>query len=174
MEEIRVYGMYGLLGGPFPYGFYYSAGLDVLGKKIRALGPHIEVLPTFGFSEWKKIVDDAKRKPQETRIVIYGHSMGANLAAAAAKALAPRPVDLLVAFDPTVWYPVETLGANIRRAIWAHGTNVFSPFGHGRVSPGAGFRGEFKRIDVGDRHELIDDNEKLHAIVLEAVRALAE
>jgi alpha-beta hydrolase superfamily lysophospholipase len=174
MPKVLCYGMYGLTGGPFPYGFYYSAGLDVLGKKIRALGPHIEVLPTFGFSEWKTIVDDAKRQPEETRIVIYGHSMGANLAAAAANRLGSRPVDLLVAFDPTIWYPSESLGANVRRAIWVHGTNIFSPFGHGRLNPGADFRGEFKRIDVGDRHELIDDNEKLHAIVLEAVRALAE
>jgi pimeloyl-ACP methyl ester carboxylesterase len=164
--------MYGLIGGPFPYGFYYSGGLDALAKKIRALDPGIEMLPTFGFSEWRRIVADIKKQPEETRIVVYGHSMGANQAAAAAAALGERTVDLVAAFDPTIWYPVEDLGANVRRAFWFRGTNMFSPFGHGRLKAGASFKGKLEKFETGDRHENIDDNEKLHAIVLDAIRAL--
>src|SRR5581483_11014898 len=152
---------------------YYSGGLDVLAKKIRALGPQIEMLPTFGFSEWRKIAKDIRRQPPETRIVIYGHSMGANQTTAAAAA-GERCVDLIAAFDPTVWYPTDDLGANVRRAICFRGTNIFSPVGHGTLKAGPGFSGKLEKFDVGDRHELIDDNEKLHAVVLDAVRGLMD
>jgi alpha-beta hydrolase superfamily lysophospholipase len=164
--------MYGLIGGPFPYGFYYSGGLDVLAKKIRALGANYEVLPTFSFSEWRKIAKDIRRQPDETKIVIYGHSMGANLTTAAASR-AKRRVDLVVAFDPTVWYPIDDLGANVQHAISFHGTSAFSLVGHGRLKGGDGFKGKLEKLSVGDRHEVIDDNEKLHAVVLDAVRTLA-
>lgn len=172
MAKIRCYSMYGLIGGPFPYGLYYSRGLDVLAEKIRALDPNIEMLPSFGFGEWKSIVADIKKQPNDTRIVIFGHSMGANQAAAAAATLSDRRVDLIAAFDPTIWYPVENLGANVSRALWFRGTNIFSPFGHGRLKAGADFKGKLERFDIGARHEDIDDSEKLHAIVLGAIREL--
>ena len=172
MAKIRCYVMYGLIGGPFPYGLYYSRGLDVLAAKLRKLSREIEVPPSFGFSQWRKIVADIKKQPDETRIFISGHSMGANQAAAAAAMLGKRKVDLIAAFDPTIWYPVEDLGANVANALWFRGTNVFSPFGHGRLKAGAGFRGKLERFDIGARHENIADSEKLHSIVLDAVRAL--
>lgn len=171
-NQVRCYAMYGLIGGPFPYGLYYSGGLDVLADKLRALGPGIEVLPTFGWSEWKKIVADVRAQPEQTRVVVYGHSMGANQAAAVAAALGGRIVDLIAAFDPTIWYPADGLGANVRHAIWFHGTNVLSPFGHGSLKTAAGFNGKFEKFDIGDRHEIIDDNTGLHDITLDAVRAL--
>ncbi|MES1154986.1 MAG: hypothetical protein ABUL48_01020 [Pseudorhodoplanes sp.] len=174
MAKVRCYGMYGLLGGPFPWGLYYSSGLDTLAQKIRALGENFEVSPTFGFSEWKKIASDISRQSDDTRIVIYGHSMGANQTTAAAAAVGGRSIDLIVAFDPTVWYPTETLGANVKHAISFRGTNILSPVGHGTLRTGPGFAGKLERFDVPDRHEIIDDNEKLHAAVLEAVSALAE
>ncbi len=173
MAKVRCYAMYGLIGGPFPYGLYYSGGMDVLARKIRALGSNIEMLPTFGFSEWKKIAKDILQQPKETRVVIYGHSMGANQTTAAAAALNGRGVDLIAAFDPTIWYPTADLGANVKHAISFHGTNFFSPVGHGKLKAGPEFRGKLEKFDIGDRHEIIDDNEKLHEIVLDAVRALS-
>lgn len=169
---IRCYAMYGLIGGPFPRGLYYSGGLDVLANELRRLGPAVEVLPTFGWSQWKEIVADVREQPAGTKIVICGHSMGANQAAAAAAALKGRAVDLIAAFDPTIWYPTASLGANVRRALLFHGTSLLSPFGHGLLKSAADFAGKLERFDVGDRHEKIDDNEDLHAIVLGAVRAL--
>jgi alpha-beta hydrolase superfamily lysophospholipase len=151
---------------------YYSRGLDVLAEKLRKLDPDVAVPPSFGFSEWRTIVGDIKKQSGETRIVIFGHSMGANQALTAAAALGKHTVDLVAAFDPTIWYPVEALGANVARALWFRGTNIFSPFGHGRLKAGAGFKGKLERFDVSNRHENIDDNERLHAIVLDAVRAL--
>lgn len=164
--------MYGLIGGPFPFGLYYSRGLDVLADKIRALKADIEVLPTFGFSEWKKIAADIPKQPKETGIVIYGHSMGANQAAAVARAVGQRNIDLLIAFDPTIWYPVKHLGTNVRHALWFHGTNFFSVAGHGRLKAGPHFEGKLEKFSIAKRHEIIDDHEKLHDIVLKRVAGL--
>jgi hypothetical protein len=85
-----------------------------------------------------------------------------------------RRIDLIVAFDPTVWYPTEALGANVKRAISFRGTNILSPVGHGTLRAGSGFAGKLERFDVPDRHEIIDDNEDLHATVIEVVSALAK
>jgi pimeloyl-ACP methyl ester carboxylesterase len=172
MAKVRCYGMYGLIGGPFPYGLYYSGGMDTLAKKIRALGANFEVPPTFGFGQWRTIADDIRRQPDETSVVIYGHSMGANLVTAAASR-AKRRVDLVAAFDPTVWYPITDIGANVQRAISFHGTSFLSLVGHGELKAGEGFKGKLEKYKVDDRHEVIDDDEKLHEIVLDAVRALA-
>jgi hypothetical protein len=35
---VRAFLIYGLIGGPFPYGLGYSLGLDVLRDKLRAMG----------------------------------------------------------------------------------------------------------------------------------------
>ncbi len=171
-NQIRFYVMYGLIGGPLPYGLNYSAGLDVLAEGIRALGQNVSVLPAFGWSEWKKIVSDIRKQLESTRIVICGHSMGANQTAAVAAALGDSAVDLVAAFDPTIWYPVRDLGANVKRAICFHSTNVFSPFGHGKLKPGADFHGRLETFDTNDRHENVDDNLRLHAITIDAVREL--
>lgn len=173
MAKVRCYAMYGLIGGPFPYGLYYSAGLDLLGKKLRKLGPDVEVLPTFGWSEWKKIVRDINRRPTNERIVIYGHSMGANQLSAITRRISSRAVDLVAAFDPTIWYPIPKFGDNVRHLIWFKGKNIFSLAGHGQIRTTATFNGSFEKHDVCDRHEKIDDNTDLHGIVLRAVKGLA-
>ena len=171
-SRLCFYAMYGLIGGPLPYGLNYSGGLDVLAESIRALGSNVSVPPTFDWSKWRKIVSDIRKQPDDTRIVICGHSMGANQAAAVAAALDNRPVDLIAAFDPTMWYPVHDLGANVKRAICFHSTNVFSPFGHGKLRAGADFQGRLETIDSDDRHENIDDNLSLHRITIDAVQEL--
>jgi pimeloyl-ACP methyl ester carboxylesterase len=165
--------MYGLIGGPLPYGLNYSAGLDVLSECIRGLGPNFMALPTFGWSEWRKIVSDIREQSIDTRIVICGHSMGANQTAAVAAAVGGRAIDLIAAFDPTIWYPVRDLGANVKRAICFHSTNIFSPFGHGRLRAGENFRGKLETFDTDDRHENIDDNLQLHRVTIDAVRELS-
>jgi predicted alpha/beta-hydrolase family hydrolase len=81
----------------------------VLAAKLRKLSREIEVPPSFGFSQWRKIVADIKKQPDETRIFISGHSMGANQASAAAAMLGTRKVDLIAAFEPTIWYQFEKI-----------------------------------------------------------------
>lgn len=172
MAVTKCYAMYGLIGGPFPYGFYYSAGLDALGKKLEKIGPRIQVLPTFGFSEWRKIAKDIQRQSQDTRIVIYGHSMGANHCMAVASVVKGRRIDLIAAFDPTLWYPRKRVGANVQHLIWFRGKSLFSIAGHGNIKANSRFVGRFDRYDVRQKHEKIDDNPELHEIVISTVKKL--
>lgn len=172
MALVRCYAMYGLIGGPFPWGIYYSAGLDALGKKLAGIGPRVQVLPTFGFSEWRKIVQDIKEQPSDTRIVIYGHSMGANHCTAVAAGVRGRRIDLIAAFDPTFWYPCKRVGANVHRVVWFRGKSLLSVAGHGRIKASSKFTGKLDRYDVQQRHEIIDDNPELHEIVISAVEKL--
>ncbi len=170
--KVRCYAMYGLIGGPFPYGFYYSAGLDVLAEKLSSLSSQVEVIPAFGWSEWKKIVRDVESQPKDTRIVAYGHSMGANQLAAVASKLSDRTIHLLAAFDPTFWYPMRSIKKNVNHVIWFRGTSLLSIAGHGRIKVDKTFRGLLERVDVNQRHEKIDDNIALHEKVISSVRKL--
>ena len=174
MTKVRCYAMYGLIGGPFPYGLYYSAGLDVLADKLRAIGPQVEVSPTFDWSQWRKIVRAVKQLPPETRVVIYGHSMGANKLTAVSRALGNRTIDIIAAFDPTIWYPIRRVGANVERVIWFRGKNSFSIAGHGRLKPSSKFNGRFEKYDARDRHEKVDDNREFHEKVVFAVSSLIQ
>lgn len=70
---------------------YYSAGLDILADKLRAIGPQIEVSPTISWSQWRKIVRAVKKLSPETHIVIYGNSMGANKLTDVSRALEIEP-----------------------------------------------------------------------------------
>ena len=163
--------MYGLIGGPFPYGLYYSAGLDLLSAKLKKLGPNIDVRPAVDWSKWKRIAHDLPSVNADTGIVLYGHSMGANqLFEIAAKS--PRVIDLIAAFDPTFWYPARKVGNNVRHVIWFRGTSLFSPFGHGQVKAKSNFQGKFEKYNVRERHEKIDDREDLHSIIIRAVEML--
>jgi hypothetical protein len=174
MMNVRCYAMYGLIGGPFPYGLYYSAGLDVLANKLRAIGQQVEVLPTLDWSKWRKIVRNIKRHPPETRIVIYGHSMGANKLTAVSNALGTRRVDIIAAFDPTIWYPIRQVGPNVKHVIWFRGKNLFSIAGHGQLKRGPNFNGKFEKFDARDRHEKIDDSKEFHTTVVRAVTSLLQ
>lgn len=172
MTKVHCYAMYGLIGGPFPYGLYYSAGLDVLGNKLRAIGPQVEVSPTVDWSQWRKIVRAVKQLPSETHIVIYGHSMGANKLTAISRALGNRTIHLVAAFDPTIWYPIRRVGANVKHVLWFRGKSPFSIAGHGRLKLSLKFNGMYEAFDARDRHEKIDDNKEFHEIVIRAVSAL--
>lgn len=174
MTKVRCYAMYGLIGGPFPYGFYYSAGLDVLADKLRAIGQQVEVLPTFGWSEWRKIGRTIKQLPPETLVVLYGHSMGANKLTDISAALGNRRIDIIAAFDPTIWYPIRQVGSNVEHVIWFRGKNLFSIAGHGQLKLSSKFSGKFEKFDTRDRHEKIDDNKEFHKTVVRAVTSLLQ
>jgi alpha-beta hydrolase superfamily lysophospholipase len=174
MTKVCCYAMYGLIGGPFPYGLYYSAGLDVLANKLRAIGPKVEVFPTRDWSQWRKIVREIKQLPSGSRVVIYGHSMGANKLTDVSSSLGSKTVDLIAAFDPTIWYPIRRVGPNVEHVIWFQGKNFFSIAGHGKLKPSSKFSGKFEKFETRGRHEKIDDNEEFHKTVVCAVTSLLQ
>lgn len=170
----RVFGFYGFLGAPFPWGFGYSTGIDTLGTKLASIG--CLVAKTMGWTEWKKVSAVASNNIRP--IVLVGHSMGANACTWIAEAMPNVIVDLLIAFDPEPGIgtlgtmPCSPLGANVRKAVLFHGTNYWNPVGHGYLTKGDKFRGELQEYNSSDLHAAIDDDTELHKICLDAVRKL--
>src|SRR5581483_2224452 len=166
MTPLVAFGLKGLLGYPPPWGFDYSAGMDVLAAKLRAAGA--EDGGMYGWTEWRSVVAKIQAVPLGKLIMIYGHSMGANQAAACAAAM-KCSVALIAGYDPTVWYACPALGPNVKRAICFHGTNIASLVGHEKYSALT----KATRLDIvntNDLHQNIDDDNGLHGITLRAVR----
>lgn len=100
--------------------------------------------------------------------------MGANKLTAISRALGNRTIDLVAAFDPTIWYPIRRVGANVEHVIWFRGKSLFSIAGHGRLKLSSKFNGRLEMFDARDRHEKIDDNKEFHEKVVFAVASLLQ
>jgi len=171
MPAVRVYPLYGFLGAPFPWGFGFSTGIDVLGEKLKKLG--VAVRATKGWTEWTQHVDDIKAQPAKTRIVLIGHSMGANATTWIAQALPAREIALIGAFDCEYKSaPPVPLGANVKKAVCFYGTNWWNPIGHGQLKAGAGFTGALQNIPTNLTHADIDDDAGMHGVIVAAVKSL--
>lgn len=166
--NVRVYPMYGFLGAPFPWGFGYSKGIDVLADKLKVIG--CTRLDTKGWTQWDQFIPDIKANPK-SKIVVIGHSMGANAATWLA-AQVPY-VDLLVAFDCEYKAPPPVqLGAGIKTAVCFYGTNWRNPIGHGQLVAGPKFKGKLSNIPTNALHADIDDEQTSHLHVIDEVKKL--
>lgn len=162
-KPVRAYVMYGLGGAIF------SSGMNVLASQLRKIGA---VVPdVYRWTQWRDIVSDIEKTPADAKIIIAGHSMGANAATWIAEATR-RQISLIAAYDPTIWAEVTPLGRNVAKAINFHGVSWFSLVGHAQLSVSAGFKGELKTFNTSDRHEIIDDDNGLHAITVAEVKKL--
>lgn len=177
---VRAFLIYGLIGGPFPYGFGYSLGLDVLRERLHALGfaasTHVEgvLLPHTNVRNLARNARAAARGGN--RIMLIGHSMGADAAVKIAVRLAREkiPVDLLIGFDPTR-FACPRVPANVRRALCFYQKEFGDYLGRGRFSPAPDFSGKLSNERVPYRHKKMADVPDLHERVLaEAGKLLAD
>jgi hypothetical protein len=174
---VRAFLIYGLIGGPFPYGLGYSLGLDVLRDKLRALGvnasTHVEgvVIPHTNVRGLTGQARDAARSGQ--KLLLLGHSMGADAAAKIACRLAGDeiPVDLLIGFDPTK-FACPYIPANVKRAVCFYQKEFAEFLGRGQFHPAADFTGACMNERVPYRHKVMDDAVELHDRVLAEARKL--
>lgn len=105
-KTVRVYCMYGL-GGRM-----WSAGIeDVLAAGLRKI-PGLVVQRTRGYSQWREIVEEIKKTPNDIHVVA-GHSMGA---ASATYVTDYAKVDLLILYDLAGMSPSK-IGKNTGRVI---------------------------------------------------------
>ena len=145
----------------------FSTGLDTLGKSLHAEGIKAEVLSLPKADLFaKKIAERYRASKQQRPIVLVGHSLGADITFAIARALQPMkiPVALIISFDPTGKGPVP---GNVKKTLnfYTGGENLWSP-----VLPAPGFKGELANINLrqgetaisGIGHFNIDKNPKLH------------
>lgn len=175
--RIRAFLIYGLIGGPFPYGLGYSLGLDVLRDKLRAFGvdatTHIEgvILPHTNVPNLAARAADAARNG--SRLLLLGHSMGADAAVKIACRLAGEglPVDLLIGFDPTK-FTCPDVPRNVRRAVCFFQKQLGDFLGRGRFTPAADFAGECVNERVPFGHKVMDDAPEMHERVIAEVRNL--
>jgi pimeloyl-ACP methyl ester carboxylesterase len=174
---VRAFLIYGLIGGPFPYGFGYSLGLDVLRDKLIAAGveasSHVEgvVLPHTNVPHIATLAIEAARAG--SKILLLGHSMGADAAVKIAERLRDEKlsVDLLFGLDPTK-FACPRVPANVARAICFYQKEFGDYLGRGRFRPARDFAGECLNERVPYGHKVMDDAAELHERVLAEVRKL--
>lgn len=155
----------------------FSRGMDELSEKLRAKGYRTQVLP-HGSSRVavRQIIEESKRRKGRYRVVLVGHSFGANAALAAAARLAEHKVrvELVITYDPSRPGPVS---GNVRRYI-----NIYqSENGHGKalIVPDGKLRRRVKNIDLRSRKDIdnrevghfnMEEHDKLHAEVIREIR----
>lgn len=178
-RRVRAFLIYGLVGGPFPYGVGYSLGLDVLRDKLNAIGieatTHVEglLLPLTNVRSLSAQAARAARAGQ--KLLLLGHSMGADAAVKIARRLAGEElaVDLLIGLDPTK-FGCPQVPVNVKRALCFYQSEFGDYLGRGRFSPAREFSGECVNERVPYRHKKMDDAPELHERVLaEAKKLLA-
>ena len=177
-KKIRAFLIYGLIGGPPPYGLGYSLGLDVLRDRLRAAGidatTHVEgvLVPHTNVRNLSRQAADAARAGR--KLLLLGHSMGADAAVKIAARLAREnlAVDLLIGFDPTK-FACPKVPSNVKRALCFHQKEAGDFLGRGRFHPAPEFSGECVNERVPFRHKKMDDAPELHERVLvEAMKLL--
>ena len=175
--DVRAFLIYGLIGGPFPYGLGYSLGFDTLRDKLRVFGvdatTHVEgvLIPHANVANLTE--QAAHAVCSGNKLVLIGHSMGADAAVKIASRLADRDlvVDLLVGFDPTrVACPL--VPRNVRRAICFFQREFGDLLGRGRFQPVEQSAGECVNVLVPYGHKVMDDAPELHERVIAEVQKL--
>lgn len=134
----------------------FSLGMDDLGRKLEARRFAVKVQ---GHGSWPSLADDIIQRRRAggppTRLVLIGHSLGANDIISMAEMLgqAGVGVDLLIPIDATAPPPVPS---NVRRVVNFYQSNN----GFGRaVEPAPGFRGSLVNANAaGNRRDLASDD----------------
>ena len=162
--ETRVY----LLRGWFDM---FSTGMDSMAEELRGKGIKAEAI---GHVSWRSTVSKVvkERAAGKTgRLVLVGHSQGANNVIEMARELETHkvPVDLLITLAPFLQDPIPS---NVVRAL-----NYYQSPGWGApLTADLGFKGELSNIDIGSDlgtfHINIDKSARVQAEVLGAIAAL--
>jgi hypothetical protein len=176
-RRVRAFLIYGLIGGPFPYGVGYSLGLDVLRDRLDAAGveatTHVDgvLLPLTNVRSLSAQAAEAGRAGR--KLLLLGHSLGADAAVRVANRLTRDgvTVDLLFGLDPTR-FTCPRVPPNVKRAICFYQTELGDYLGRGRFVPAEEFSGECINERVPYRHKKMDDAPELHARVLTEARKL--
>ncbi|KAB2885921.1 MAG: hypothetical protein F9K38_01740 [Pseudorhodoplanes sp.] len=175
--QFHAFAIRGLAGGP---PFHFSGGMDTLAGKLRRAGFACTVHDQGSFlrpyGEVPRICDQALGAAKAgARLILVGHSMGADAALKVASLLDAHrvPVPLVVCFDPTAFKLVlgpPPVPKNVARAICFY--QNLTPLGRGRLRAAPGFAGQLVQ-ELHDRiHSRIDDDPALHARVLAEVERL--
>jgi thioesterase domain-containing protein len=148
------------------YDGVFSYGMDVMVDKCKARGI---TASAHGHREYTSLASEAAQfaKVQKGRIVIIGHSLGADAAVYMADEMKKlgAPVALLVLFGPTVHLPVPS---NVRSVVNYYQTT--SLLWRGKVTAGSGFNGSIKNVNLDSAEDVTHFNiEKLERLPRQAM-----
>jgi len=162
--ETQVYLLRGWFG-------VFSTGLDTMAEQLRSKGIKADAIAHVAWKSTASKIAKERAAGKTGRLVLVGHSQGANNAIEMARELEAHkiPVDLLIALAPWLQDPVPS---NVVRAL-----NFYQSPGWGTPLTGVpGFRGEILNIDMGSDlgtfHINIDKSPKVQAEVVGAIAAL--
>lgn len=158
----RIFVIYG------QYGILTSYGMYLLAQRLRQFG----TVTTHAWSD-SSIINIASAS--KAILALVGYSLGGNATAWAAQHI-NRPVDLIVAYDPSRFSPlvrrlqsgdyVQTVSSNVRRAICYYNPDVLT-FGGSRL---VGSKVETLEIDL--YHLAVCYSEDLHLRTIKAVQEI--
>lgn len=153
---LRAYVLYGQ-GGTL-----MSRGMERLAKSLEKMDPGIQV-STHDWESYRDVAKDIGKLPAETPVVIIGYSLGGNMTTWISNAVAPRRIDLIVAYDPTERAEVRPAGSNVKRLLLYH-NNSIEPWGHARI------RGsQVETTETRNSHLAIGNSNWLHGKTRAAV-----
>jgi len=156
-KDVQVYMMYG------QGGVVTSRGFLSLSRQIRRLDRsrvHIELL---NWRWWANLPGKIQRDGRSKEIIIIGFSLGANATTWVSNQLLWRRINLVVAYDPSIYAPTRPALLNVSRMLVYH-NNGPSVFGHAYIH---GFNVETTEINMP--HLQVENDQGLHRITLDAV-----
>lgn len=155
-----------LLGGLFgPDGAADSRGMIALGKQLAQFAP----VTTMYWSDYARAIAAIKSAPAEDVVILIGYSGGGSRVTWVAGAVAPRPIKLLVAYDPSPSWQMTPLKGNVERALCYH-NDAPMMFGLG----GAELAGkQVENVEIAEQHLAVQFDQALHARTIEAVKEAA-
>jgi hypothetical protein len=154
--EVRTYVLYGQGGQAWSY------GIDKLADNLQEMNPGLRV-STHEWEHYRQVANDIRKLPADAPVILIGYSLGANATTWISNAVAPRAIDLIVAYDPSVKAKVERAGSNVRRVLLYHNTSL-EPYGHARI-PGP----QVETTETRNSHLTIGNSAWLHGKTRAAV-----
>ena len=138
-----------------------SIGMVSLASRIAALGVTVT---THAWKYPDLIVQSVHALPAIERIAIIGYSLGANATTWISNSV-KRNINLIVAYDPSLWAEIQPAGQNVERLLLYHNNASSNIFGKARI-----LGPHVETTEISMSHFLVDYNEDLHLKTLAGIR----
>jgi hypothetical protein len=156
-----------LLGGLYgPDGEADSHGMVDLAERLKPYGK----VTTHFWSNFESVAAAIKQLPADVSSILIGYSGGGSRATWVAGAVYPRPIKLLVAYDPSPWWQMTPLRDNVQRALCYHNNApLMFGLGGGQLTGAA----HIENTEISEQHLAVDYDQNLHARTIDAVREVS-
>jgi pimeloyl-ACP methyl ester carboxylesterase len=144
-------------------GIVTSPGMLALANQVKALDRQ-NVVTTHNWDDYGSAVAIIRKLPHDVPVVLIGYSLGAGVTTYISNSLPNRRIDLIVAYDPSIWQPQQRAGPNVKRLL-LYRNGGLDLWGHARI-PGA----MVETTEVVMFHLAVQFSERLHSMTLAAIR----